>query len=181
LNKFEVADWAKRLQPSALVLDSETTSLSKHDEVIDLAVVSPIDGQVLFNSLFIPQVKISCHASKIHGLNIKYLMQTNAPKFSDKYSDLRDLLTNKTVIAYNAGFDSRMFNQTIARYGLAEIPINWVCMMKQTQYFLELDKQPKLAKACELLEVKAGNHRALGDALAAARIIWRMTHAEEME
>ena len=54
-------------QDDWLVLDTETTGLDNHDEVISVAVVSA-GGEVLFHSLVRPTVRIHPRASAVNGI-----------------------------------------------------------------------------------------------------------------
>lgn len=65
----EVITWARRVvaEGEALILDTETTGLEAHDEVIQLAIVD-MRGNVVLQSLVRPTVPVGTEARAIHGI-----------------------------------------------------------------------------------------------------------------
>jgi hypothetical protein len=61
--------WARRVveEGEALILDTETTGLEAHDEVIQLAIVD-MRGNVILQSLVRPTVPVGTEARTIHGI-----------------------------------------------------------------------------------------------------------------
>lgn len=168
-----VKDWALEMHAmDAAVLDTEATGLSFQDEVIEVSVVRAIDGSVLFDSLFYPQMKINWHASLKNGLFKKHLK--GAPRFFEKWDELHYVLKDRPVIAYNSAFDKRIINQSCTRYDILKPDLNWHCLMSKFKEHVGF--KTNQTDACEMLNVKAGTHRALDDALAAARILWMLAH-----
>lgn len=178
--------WAQDLMKrSFYVLDTETTGLGKHDEIVQIAIVDQDDEKAL-NELIKPTIPIPPGASKVHGIydrDVEY-----ARNFSAIYTALSKLLAGQIVIAYNMDFDRRMLRQSGAKYGLPEIRMNWDrdmsqhCAMKQYARYKGKKtnwkrgyKWHRLGNAVDqegLPVVDA--HSALGDAQMTLKLIRKM-------
>lgn len=170
-----IAVRARGLREKAFVFDTETTGSSKVDEVIDLGVVRASSGDVLVDQLFRPSKKIDPWAFQVHGITDEELL--DKPRIAERWDELYPLLDGATCVAWNSSYDSRLFSQTADKYGLPLPRIEWVCAMKLYREFKGLPKNPKLEDACRALGVRGGTHRAAPDALAAARVLYRIAGA----
>jgi DNA polymerase III subunit epsilon len=116
----EVILWARKMlkRKSLIVLDTETTGLPGEGELIEIAFVDR-DGNVLFNQLIRPaevipgETKGDIGATHIHGITAEMLW--DAPTFAQVWPDLAVQLRGKTVVAYNADFDSGMLADGIRK------------------------------------------------------------------
>ena len=113
-----------------LILDTETTGLDAHDEVIQLAIVD-MQGNVLLHTLVRPTVPVGTEARAIHGITDEVLAE--APYFAQLYDTIAGLLGNRSVLAYHADFDRRLLAQTCAKYGLPPLEsqhgtVSWSAM-----------------------------------------------------
>ncbi len=177
----EATDWARKLlsQPETwLILDTETTGLGEDAEIVQIAILNPATGDS-FQTLVKPQNPIPLAATAIHG--IKDEMVQNAPDFPTVYPHLVELLTGKTIVIYNASFDTTVLDQTAILYGI-NIPIipskKIACAMEQySQYIGEWSHYWKSFKWQRL---PAGDHTALGDCLATLQIIKRMAQIDSV-
>lgn len=173
-----VVAWAQymRSKPNAVVIDTESCGGSFSDEVISLGICGLADGKVLFNSLFNPQgdVKFNWYASQVHGITQNQLK--SAPSIQEQWHKIYPLLHNNDVLAYNISADRRMLSQTIKKYNLQVPYINWHCIMNAYKGFMVRSTVTNLTTACGEMNVKAGEHDALGDALAATRLVYRIAH-----
>lgn len=180
-HRREAWQWAQDLMTRGFyVLDTETTGLGKHDEIVQIGIVDQ-NGKTAMDELIKPTISIPPGASRVHGIYDRHV--ENAPYFKDIYAELSELLKNQTVIAYNMTFDRRMLKQSGAKDGLH---INWgKCAMRQyAQYRGQRRKGwrgykwHRLGNAItqEGLEVKDA-HSALGDARMTLALIQKM--AEE--
>lgn len=102
--------WARSMlaTPGALILDSETTDL--HGYLVEVGVIT-MDGTVVFESLVNPQARID--ATHIHGID--HDMVWGAPTFDDLEPELRRLLHGRTVVVYNADYDTNVLEDEIRR------------------------------------------------------------------
>ncbi len=96
------------------------------------------------------------------------------PVISDVWDELYELLNGKNVLAYNHSADRRMIEQTLNKHALPKPEINWFCIMKAYKNFTQSPSVTNLTSACYHMNVKAGTHDALDDALASARLVHRM-------
>lgn len=119
-----------QLDPSSWVtLDTETTELV--GEAISISVVDG-NGQVLFDRLMQPVTPISDDAFGIHQISLQHLL--DQPSFADLHLELKAVLEDKTVLAYNADFDRGTLLRTQKRFGLTSRDIRfpaekWHCLM----------------------------------------------------
>lgn len=111
---------------SPVYLDTETTGLGGQDEIVEISVIDDT-GEILFQSLIKPSQSIPPASSAIHGITEE--MVQKAPAWPVAWIQLRPVLLNRLIVAYNADFDRRMIQQTHARYR-----INW----KDTLNFVDL-------------------------------------------
>lgn len=104
--------WARQLLGRAdwLILDTETTDL--HGALVEIGVTYP-DGTVAFQSLVNPETPIVAEAQQIHGITPD--MVWNAPTFAALEPTLRQLLHGKTVVVYNAEYDSAVLWNEVKR------------------------------------------------------------------
>lgn len=158
--------------PGAIVLDTETTGFSISDEVIQLAIMG-VDGRVLFNNVLRPyKAKIHPRAAAVHGID----QETADQHYTlSHYYHRFDTLYGRRVIAYNAGFDRRMMEQSCKIAGPDFLRVvdswEWYDLMKPyAHYWNEIHphygsvKWQKLTAACEQQGIEVRDaHDALGD------------------
>lgn len=99
---------------SWVVLDTETTGLGDDAEICQIAIVNHL-GSVLLYSLVKPTRPIPASATKIHGITNE--MVADAPSFADLWTQIRNLLSNKTCFIYNAEYDTRLMVQSAKAHG----------------------------------------------------------------
>lgn len=178
-NRLNAIEWAKamRSDKDALSLDTESSGGSKNDEIISLGVVRLHDGEILLNKFVRPSedVKFNWYASQVHGITKKELQ--SAPQLEDIWEEIYSLLHNRTIVAYNYSSDKRMLEQTVRKYGLNIPNINWNCSMAAYKRYTKRLQNTNLSTACAEMNVKAGTHDAVEDALANARIVYRIEQA----
>jgi DNA polymerase-3 subunit epsilon len=92
-----------------LYLDTETTGMKDHDEIIEICILN-WDGEVLLDSLVNPTRMIPPDATRIHG--ITYSMVRNSPPWSEVWEQVVQLVSGHIVGIYNADFDIRMMKQS---------------------------------------------------------------------
>lgn len=113
------------LQSAPVILDTETTGVGPHAEVVEIAIVSA-QGKYLFDSLVKPRGRIEADATRIHGITQE--MVRDAPPWQDVWSQVEPILLAQPIGAYNSDFDLRLMKQTHQR---AMIP--W--RIPDTQFF----------------------------------------------
>lgn len=109
------AGWARRVldDPTAVVLDTETTGLHDSPRIVEIAVLD-VDGTVLFDCLVNPGVPIPAEATRIH--HITDGMVATAPTFSDLLVPLTGALQGRKIVVYNRSFDKRRLAVELHRH-----------------------------------------------------------------
>lgn len=168
----KIQDIARQLfAEGCLIIDSETSGGKSH-QLIDLAIVEFPTGKVLFDSLVYTDGEMNYYAQQVH--QIPQWKLKLAPKFHDLWFQIEPILKHRTVLAFNAAFDRRILESAIKSYNFSVPEINWLCLMNLYKEYKAENYFTNLAAACQELNVKSGNHRAKEDALAAARVLYRM-------
>jgi DNA polymerase-3 subunit epsilon len=169
--------WARELLDRSdwAILDTETTGLDSSAEIVQVAVVEPT-GSVALDTLVKPRYLIPADAIAIHG--ITNLMVGEAPSFADLSPRLTEVLTNRTIIAYNAAFDRRMLVQT-ARMCDVRLPfLTWECAMERYAQYVGQRSSRRGGYAWQPLprgsDYRGRKHQAIDDCLATLHLIRRM-------
>jgi DNA polymerase III, epsilon subunit and related 3''-5'' exonucleases len=153
-----------------LIVDTETTGLSKLDWVLEIAVIDS-DGNVLMDTYVKPEVVTTWpDAQKIHGITPDFVYSGNFPTLRSLKADLLNIFSGQVVVIYNAEYD--------CQYLLSQVNVLYkskvfCCMKAFANYYGEKTefgnvKYQRLAKAAEYVghvwNKKA--HSALGDCFA---------------
>jgi len=161
-----------------VLLDTETTGIGAHDEVIELGIIDT-DGNTLYHSLFMPNCPISPSAAAVHGITVTDVI--DAPTFAEEWMKIKAVLTAKQVLIYNANFDIRMLNQTARIHGCGAIidKNSAHCVMNgYAKYNGEINSKTgsykwiKLEQALRNEGIEAHqDHRVIGDCLMTLALI----------
>lgn len=149
-----------------IILDTETTGLGYYDQIIEIAIID-LDGHTLLNTLVMPTVRINEEAYQVHGMSFEYLSKNNAPSWDEVYPKVKDIIKNKTVIAYNSDFDERMIDQTCRAFNYSGIDTNYECLMRNAMLECSSDRYIKLSDMVDTFQ----SHRALDDCHLCLEII----------
>lgn len=184
----QAARWARKLLAGEFVIfDGETTGLDPHDEFVQVGVVDHT-GAVLVDALIQPQARINPKAQAVHGFSAADLV--DAPPFTEVFPALRDALHDRTVVAYNADFDSRILFQACRRYDLRDVQVaSWQCAMKRYAGYLgrwnpryNSFKWVSLTEACDIEGITVSDaHTAAGDCLLTLELLKAMAASAEDE
>lgn len=166
-----------------VVLDTETTGLDNHSEIIQIAVIDPA-GKVLLDTLIQPVNPIPDDATVIHGIDDD--MVADAPMWKDVRPELMRIIDYKSVVTYNATYDRHMMHRSDETNGLGEYDYHarshWHCAMEwYAALWGEFDgyhANPRWQRLSNAL-VQQGlqpsdSHRALGDALMTLALMKRI-------
>jgi len=164
---------AQYLRSVALSLDTETTGVKGgDDEVIELGVVSAADGAVLINQRYKPTKPVGGFSFAVHGISTSALQRE--PRFADCWASHMEVLRGRVIVGWNIAFDRRMIEGTCAKFGLPMVEAEWVDLMPLYRRIAGLLKNCKLTEACRQQQVQAGTHSAVSDALAVARVLYKI-------
>ena len=159
--------WARAMRApgTAVILATETTDLD--GVLVEVAVIDAATGDTLLDTLVRPDTPISDGARWVHGLADADV--AHAPPLAEVLPRLLAVTTNRTVIAYNADFDSARITAHARRDGLDPAhladPDTWACLMRRrSDWALRWRRLPL-----------GGGHRALGDCRTAHDLLRAMT------
>lgn len=157
------------LRSNAVIIDTETTGLDATAQIIQIAIID-MQGNALFNSLLKPSCQIHATATATHNMTMRHLV--GAPTITGVIDRIKDAMMGKTVLIYNAAFDTRVLRQTLDAFKLDGAWLNTIdfqCLMKMYSESLGTRKNQKL---------EGGDHTAFGDCLATLGLLRRMAGAE---
>ena len=143
---------AQMFREGFVVVDTETTGLSKTDEVIQVGLVNH-ENYAMFGDWMSPfRAKVSPDAAMIHGRRQKVV--EGLPGLDFFWKHIKSCMEGKRVFAYNAPFDKRLLEQSAGPRDL-EMPAvkGWHCAMSAAKQYLYKGKYLSLACACEELGV----------------------------
>lgn len=161
-------------------IDTETTGLTRADEIIEFSIVDH-DGVEIFTNLVKPAQAIPKEATGIHGITNR--MVETAQAWPIQWPQIRAVLYNRLVAAYNVEFDARMMEQSYQKYNLPwRERIEFIDVMKLFSVFRgEYDsfrgdyRYFKLADAGRYFNINMPNaHRSTADALLTRAVLHSM-------
>ena len=155
------------------VVDVETTGTRarRGDRVIEIAVV--IQGQVAFHTLLNPGVPIPPFVASLTG--ITDALVEGAPSFDAVVDGLLHVFSGCVFVAHNARFDWAFLSAEVERARGLVLQGPRVCTMRLARRLLpDLPRRNLDAVAHHFDITIEGRHRAVGDAVAAARVLERL-------
>jgi len=191
-------DWCclRIASDDAVIVDTETTG--KYGEVIDLAIIDA-KGEELYNKLLRPSClkpgsKILCidpDAEAVH--HISEAMLASAPTILDEWYEVCQIVAGRTIITYNARFDSERITYSLRKHGMHLCPsCRWEYECAMLGYAEFYDAPPRwegagpawqpLGTACSQQGIRLNPkfmHRALSDCLATLALIRQIAAAGE--
>lgn len=181
--KVNATRWAKHFfKENYLIVDTETTGPGDDDEIVEISIINAM-GTVIMDSLVKPSRPIPDEVIAIHGITND--MVDGAPAWHEVANDVRRLLTNSNVTAWNRAFDIRLINQTnrIAQMPLIRTAdIDYDCaMLTYADFFAESGKcggrkWQSLSNAARQqgVTIQGQPHRALTDCFTTLAVIEKM-------
>ena len=170
-----------------VVIDTETTGLTNRSKIVEIAVLNR-NGEILMNTLVNPgSSPMRKEATDIHGITRNDVKDKQT--FQEIWPDLKAILEQHDIIlSYNAGFDTRLMQQSLASEDDAMTVANKPagCIMEAYTAWRSLEEKKKrpmahksLSKAAEEMGIKdiTRTHRALDDSQT-ARILLEAMLAE---
>jgi DNA polymerase-3 subunit epsilon len=156
------------MRTDVVYLDTETTEVNDHAEVIEIALIKD-DGTILLDTRVQCQGDIPLEVQDMHGISKSDLV--DCPTWPDVHARVMEILSTARVIKiYNSEFDMRVIKQTAARYGLSvlvdELPLTQCVMTDYANIYCH-GRWQKLVNACQQqgIEVDVHSiHSAKGDA-----------------
>jgi Exonuclease len=159
--------WARAMREPgrAVILDTETTDLDGY--VVEVAVLDAATGATLLDTLVSPGCHISDGARAVHGISDADV--AGAPPWAQVLPQVLAVTAGRTVLAYNAAFDSDVIARHAYRDGLELGHLGddgrWACLMgRRSAWELRYRWLPL-----------GGGHRARGDCQTAWELLCAMT------
>jgi DNA polymerase III subunit epsilon len=155
------------------VVDVETTGVRarRGDRIIEIAVVK--EGHVAFHSLVNPGIPVPPFVGSLTGITAAMLEQ--APPFDAVVDGLLDALRDTVFVAHNARFDWAFVSAEVERARGLLLQGPRVCTMRLARRLLpDLPRRNLDTVSYHFGITIEGRHRAVGDAVAAARVLHRL-------
>jgi DNA polymerase-3 subunit epsilon len=159
------------------VVDVETTGTRarRGDRIIEIAVVA-LDGtepRVVFHSLINPGIPVPPFVGSLTGITAGMLQQ--APSFDAVVDGLLDALRDTVFVAHNARFDWAFVSAEVERARGLLLQGPRVCTMRLARRLLpDLPRRNLDTVSYHFGITIEGRHRAVGDAVAAAKCLHRL-------
>lgn len=163
--------------PNGIILDTETTGTGGVDEVIEVAAINAVTGEVLIDTLVRPTKPFEM-VEGIHDIGWNDLQME--PTIDQ--TDLHRILAASVTITYNSGFDFRLISQSMKMVGQVMPVAGFACAMKMyAAYRFQEGKSSRWLKLSEAILLEKidfiQEHRALSDVLLTQRILKIMSEA----
>ncbi|MFN2570679.1 MAG: PolC-type DNA polymerase III [Gemmatimonadales bacterium] len=156
------------------VVDVETTGVRAFsgDRIMEIAVVR-LDGTIAFHSLVNPGIPIPQFVASLTGIDAAVVRK--APPFEDIVDDLLAALEGCVFVAHNARFDWAFVSTEIERARGLLLQGPRVCTVRLARRLLPDLPRRNLDWVSGYFGIEIeGRHRAVGDAVAAAKCLGRM-------
>ncbi|MDA3942680.1 MAG: exonuclease domain-containing protein [Bacteroidetes bacterium] len=153
------------------IVDVETTGLKAGQEKItEIAVVLHDGNAVLdtFSTLINPEKKIPYRITQLTGINDQ--MVAGAPRFYEVAKQLVEITDSAIFVGHNVSFDYRFIQAEFKSLGY-DFKRQTLDTVKLSRKLIPGLPSYSLGKLCQSINIKLENrHRALGDAMATARL-----------
>lgn len=103
-----------------VIMDTETTGNSHQDEVVEIGIID-MNGNVIYESYFMPEKRFSQSAAAVNKLNKAFLKSVKAPYFKDEWPKIVNLIKGYTILGHNLSYDKRMIIDTCKKYELDDV------------------------------------------------------------
>lgn len=155
-----------------IAFDTETTgAYPLGSEVVEFGAVKWRDGKETgsFQTLLKPSVPMSDFIISIHGISNE--MVQDAPKMSEKVSEIRDFFSGAIPMAHHAPFDLGFMTLEFERNQLPLPTEPPICTSLLARKLIHESENHKLQTLIKVLKLDGGTaHRALDDARACLHV-----------
>lgn len=146
-----------------VVIDVETTGLSNHDKIIELAALKVKNGEIVDNyqQLINPEIEIPKSVQKITGITNE--MVADAPVICEVAEEFRSFVGTSTVVGHNINFDTGFVNRCLGEFAEA-VQNDYFDTLKISRKLMPRMPHHTLGDIAEELGVSQPiAHRALAD------------------
>lgn len=153
------------------IIDVETTGTgASYGKITEIAIVLH-NGETVtetYTTLINPECNIPWNITRLTGITND--MVANAPKFYEVAKKIVELTAGKIFVAHNAQFDYSFVKEEFKRLGY-DFKRKTICTVKLGRKLLPGHRSYSLGNICADLGIQiTDRHRAIGDALATARL-----------
>lgn len=141
------------------IVDVESTGFLPRGEVVEFAAIAP-NMHTLLHCFVMPVEDSHPKAVEVHGITKQALVERGAPPWPAVHNDVQSAIAGRTVVAYNARFDTGILAATAARHGLSLEIADVVCAM-EIWYAFSGERKGKLK----------GDHTAIGDCYSTVEML----------
>ncbi|MGO3360822.1 MAG: 3'-5' exonuclease [Corynebacterium sp.] len=174
---------AAHFDPSHLLsFDLETTGTDPHAARIVTSALITINGRSRddLELLADPGIPIPEQATKVHGITTEHAQQNGRPHdevLAETIQRIRDgWAAGATLIVYNAAYDLSVLRALEPSFTVDGLVVDPLVIDKAKDRFRKGGR--RLEQVCEHYGVTLDNaHEATADALAAARVAWKLSRA----
>lgn len=157
-----------------VIVDIETTGLSpKRHKIIEIAALKFHKDQLVdeFVSLVNPKAPISRFITRFTGID--NTMVNDSPTIDLVLDKFMHFLSDHPFVAHNATFDYSFLDNALLKHHGRHLTNPKICTCRLARRLLPFLPSKGLASLCEHLEItNTSAHRAKGDALATAEILY---------
>lgn len=159
------------------ILDFETNGLmpGQGGRALEVAAVIVEDGRLVdrWQSLMNPGVQVPAFITQLTGITAA--MVRAAPPPEEVMAGIADFVGDTPLVAHNASFDRRFWQDELERIGRAPAP-DFLCTVLIARRLYPWAPNHKLATLVDVhgLPVDGRHHRALADASMTAHLFLRM-------
>lgn len=166
---------------SYAVIDIEATSLPKPDNrIMEFAAVKLDDGRITesYSTLINPTVAIPGYVQQMTGIRTK--MVKDQPEFEQIAEEIMEFLGDRVMVAHNIAFDAGIINSELRRAGMGLLGNKTLCTVKLSRKLVPGLDRYRLGEVASYFGIEIENrHRAVDDAVAAARIFLKVLNIAE--
>ncbi len=166
-----------------IALDFETTGLKpQNSRVIEIGMAKIVNGEITetFSSFVNPGMPVPPQITALTGISDDDLF--SAPPFENIIPEIKNFISDCPIIAHNAPFDMAFLQSEFARAETEPPQNSAICTAQLARrLFPELQKK-NLASVSRYLNIRnVRMHRALSDAVTAAKVFLKMLPRLEEE
>lgn len=158
------------------VVDVETTGLSpSSNKIIEIALVKIKSGKISqnYHSFINPGREIPFYITQFTGITNEDVY--DAPFFEEIADDIISFVGNSILTGHNLSFDKSFLRREFISINRDDLPNAELCTLKLARRLYPDLTSKSLGSVCRYLGIRNKNsHRALSDAQATAKILFKM-------
>lgn len=153
-----MANYIRRILKNYVVLDLETTGLSKkEDKIIEIGILKVKNDEIVdkYSTLINPEVNIDNEIQNLTGITNE--MVKNKPLINEIKNDVLDFIGKSTIIGHNTSFDIGFIEENFGK-----IENNYIDTVQFSRKLFDT-KNHKLSTLREYLNLNINSHRSIDD------------------